>query len=85
MDEVFGYKNFINDITRIKCNPKNFARNAYGNYSDMILYYAKEKDKQIWNNIREPMSEEKGENFSRRSIPNMAITQQIQSTPREKQ
>ena len=59
MDEVFGYNNFINDITRIKCNPKNFARNAYGNYSDMILYYAKNRDKQIWNEITELMSEEK--------------------------
>lgn len=59
MDEVFGYNNFINDITRIKCNPKNFSRNAYGNYSDMILYYAKNRDNQIWHNIREPMSEEK--------------------------
>lgn len=59
MDEVFGYQNFINDITRIKCNPKNFARNAYGNYSDMLLYYAKKRDCQIWNDIREPMSEEK--------------------------
>jgi len=59
MDEVFGYQNFINDITRIKCNPKNFSRNAYGNYSDMILYYAKNRDCQIWNDIKEPMSEEK--------------------------
>ncbi|MEX0968742.1 MAG: DNA methyltransferase [Bacteroidia bacterium] len=59
MDEVFGFKNYINDITRIKCNPKNFARNAYGNYSDMILYYAKNRDRQIWNEIKEPMSEEK--------------------------
>lgn len=59
MDEVFGYDNFINDITRIKCNPKNFARNAYGNYSDMILYYAKNRDQQIWNDIKEPMSSEK--------------------------
>ncbi|MCB0741333.1 MAG: helix-turn-helix domain-containing protein [Chitinophagaceae bacterium] len=57
MDEVFGFNNFINDITRIKCNPKNFARNAYGNYSDMILYYAKNRDKQIWNEVREPMTE----------------------------
>ena len=56
MDEVFGHKNFINDITRIKCNPKNFARNAYGNYTDMILYYAKNRDKQIWNDVKEPMS-----------------------------
>lgn len=59
MDEVFGYQNFINDITRIKCNPKNFARNAYGNYSDMILYYAKNRDLQIWNEVTEPMSADK--------------------------
>lgn len=59
MDEVFGHKNFINDITRIKCNPKNFARNAYGNFTDMILYYAKNRDKQIWNDITEPMSKAK--------------------------
>lgn len=58
MDEVFGYKNFINDITRIKCNPKNFSRKAYGNYSDMILFYAKNRDQQIWNNIKEPLSDE---------------------------
>ena len=58
MDEIFGYKNFVNDITRIKCNPKNFARNAYGNYSDMILFYAKENGKNIFNNIKEPLSKE---------------------------
>lgn len=58
MDEVFGYENFINDITRIKCNPKNFSRNAYGNYSDMILFYAKHRDKNIWNEVKEPMTKE---------------------------
>lgn len=59
MDEIFGYNNFINDITRIKCNPKNFSRNAYGNYSDMVLFYAKNRDKNIWNEVKEKMSEEK--------------------------
>jgi adenine-specific DNA-methyltransferase len=59
MDEIFGYNNFINDITRIKCNPKNFSRNAYGNYSDMVLFYAKNRDKNIWNEIKEPMPESK--------------------------
>ena len=34
MDEVFGIKNFRNDITRIKCNPKNFKRTGYGNVKD---------------------------------------------------
>jgi adenine-specific DNA-methyltransferase len=49
MDEVFGINNFRNDITRIKCNPKNFDRKAFGNIKDMILFYSKSKDP-IWNN-----------------------------------
>lgn len=66
MDEVFGYENFINDITRIKCNPKNFSRNAFGNYSDMILFYAKNRDKNIWNEIKEPLNkDEELDNFSK--------------------
>ncbi len=43
MDEVFGIENFRNDITRIKCNPKNFRRKGYGNIKDMILFYTKRK------------------------------------------
>jgi adenine-specific DNA-methyltransferase len=40
MDEVFGIENFKNDITRIKCNPKNFDRIGYGNIKgfDFILF-----------------------------------------------
>lgn len=63
MDEVFGYNNFINDITRIKCNPKNFSRNAYGNYSDILLFYAKERDKNIWNEIKEELTKEEEDIF----------------------
>lgn len=48
MDQVFGKKNFINDITRIKSNPKNFSRRAYGNIKDTILFYSKTKN-YIWN------------------------------------
>lgn len=47
MDEVFGIKNFKNDIARIKCNPKNFKRNGYGNVKDLILFYSK-TDNFIW-------------------------------------
>jgi len=50
MDEVFGIENFRNDITRIKCNPKNFSRKGYGNMKDLILFYSK-SDNLIW---REP-------------------------------
>ena len=56
MDEVFGIANFRNDITRIKCNPKNFNRIGYGNVKDMILFYSK-SEKPIWNEPREPYSE----------------------------
>jgi adenine-specific DNA-methyltransferase len=48
MDEVFGEQHFINDIARIKCNPKNFSRAAYGNIKDMILFYSKTDD-YVWN------------------------------------
>ena len=57
MDEVFGAENFRNDITRIKCNPKNFARKGYGNIKDMILFYGK-SDAATWREARRPLSAE---------------------------
>lgn len=55
LDEVFGKKNFLNEITRVKSNPKNFARKAYGNEKDVIYFYAKNKGKHIWNDIKKPI------------------------------
>jgi adenine-specific DNA-methyltransferase len=52
MDEIFGIENFRNDITRIKCNPKNFNRLGYGNIKDLILFYTK-SNHPIWNEPRE--------------------------------
>lgn len=57
MDEVFGRKNFHNDITRIKCNPKNFHRKAYGNIKDLILFYSKSENP-TWNDPRIQYTEE---------------------------
>lgn len=57
MDEIFGEANFINDLTRIKCNPKNFSRRAYGNIKDMILFYSKTKS-YIWNEQKIPFTED---------------------------
>lgn len=57
MDEIFGQDHFINDITRIKCNPKNFYRRGYGNIKDMILFYSKTRHF-IWNEPRTELSEE---------------------------
>jgi adenine-specific DNA-methyltransferase len=56
MDEVFGIENFRNDITRIKCNPKNFSRKGYGNIKDLILFYTK-SDSYIWHEPRIPIND----------------------------
>ncbi len=52
MDEIFGIERFINEITRIKCNPKNFSRKGYGNIKDTILFYSKTKN-YIFNEVFE--------------------------------
>lgn len=62
MDEIFGDQCFRNDITRIKCNPKNFDRNAYGNIKDVIYFYSRSpigpNDRMFWADYRHPLSEE---------------------------
>lgn len=62
MDNIFGQKKFINDITRIKCNPKNFSRKGYGNIKDMILFYSK-GPKFIWDEPRQPINIEADPRF----------------------
>ena len=57
MDEIFGIENFRNDITRVKCNPKNFSRKGFGNMKDLILFYSK-SDNLIWNEPKTPYTEE---------------------------
>lgn len=56
LDEIFGKERFINDITRIKCNPKNFAKKGYGNVKDSILFYSKGADF-IWNEVSQKVSQ----------------------------
>lgn len=57
-DEIFGEENFKNDITRIKSNPKNFYRKAYGNEKDLILFYSKNSKTNIWNDLRIPLEDD---------------------------
>lgn len=54
-DEIFGREHFISDIVRIKCNPKNFKRRAYGNIKDRILFYVK-SNQYIWNEVYEEIT-----------------------------
>ena len=56
LDEIFGINNFKADISRIKCNPKNFSRRNYGNTKDMILFYTKTNN-YIWNDIEESVTD----------------------------
>ena len=66
LDEIFGSDNFKNDIARIKSNPKNFFRKAWGNEKDMILFYVKNSEQNIWNDIKTPLNEsEIAERFSK--------------------
>jgi len=56
MDRIFGEDRFVNQIARIKCNPKNFSRKGFGNSKDMILFYSKSAHF-TWNEQREPFAE----------------------------
>jgi len=58
LDMIFGFENFVNDICRVKSNPKNFSRKAFSNVHDHVLVYAKNSKKQLWNEPREQYSEE---------------------------
>lgn len=58
MDQVFGPRNFRNSITRIKCNPKNFARYSYGNIKDTILFYSVSPERIKWHPQEEPLTDE---------------------------
>lgn len=66
MDEVFGSSNFRNDIARIKCNPKNFDRRAYGNIRDMVLFYSKSKEP-VWNSPKLPYTDDDIEKYFNRT------------------
>ena len=44
MAEVFGGKNFRNEIIRIKCNPKNFTTSSFGNIHDSIFFFTKSEE-----------------------------------------
>ncbi|WP_064609235.1 site-specific DNA-methyltransferase [Streptobacillus moniliformis] len=58
LDEIFGIKNFVNDISRVKSNPKNFKRKAFGNEKDVIYIYSKKNQNNIFNNVTIALSEE---------------------------
>lgn len=63
LDPLFGAKCFRNEIVRVKSNPKNFDRRAYGNTTDRILVYSKwpsgrAPDHAFWGDHRQPPTDE---------------------------
>lgn len=65
MDDIFGEENFRNDITRIKCNPKNFERKGYGNIKDLILFYSRSASP-IWNEPHLPFDETQNKRYNKK-------------------
>jgi len=57
MDEVFGGSNFINEIIRVKCNPKNYTASGFGNIHDVIYSYSKSGE-YVWNKLLAPISQQ---------------------------
>jgi DNA modification methylase len=59
LDEIFGEQNFRSEISRVKCNPKNFDQAAFGNVHDLIFFYSKSRrspDTVTWNGGREQLA-----------------------------
>jgi adenine-specific DNA-methyltransferase len=63
LDRTFGREHFRNEITRIKCNPKNSSRKAYGNQTDVIYLYS--FPDAIWNDCREPVTQKQAAQYSK--------------------
>lgn len=57
LEEVFGAKNFVNDIIWQKCNSKNFTSSSLSNVHDNIFLYSKNRD-YAFNEIFEELREE---------------------------
>lgn len=57
MSEVFGTKNFRNEICRIKCNPKNYTTSSFGNIHDTVFFYTKSEETKL-NRVREERDDE---------------------------
>jgi adenine-specific DNA-methyltransferase len=58
LDEVFSADNFCNEISRIKCNPKNSDLEDFGNIHDTVFFYRNGGKNYTWNKLREEKNSE---------------------------
>ena len=61
--EVFGGKNFRNEIIRIKCNPKNYTTSSFGNIHDSIFFFTKSEETKLNRIYDERDEEQSSEDF----------------------
>jgi site-specific DNA-methyltransferase (adenine-specific)/adenine-specific DNA-methyltransferase len=63
MAEVFGGKNFRNEIIRIKCNPKNYTTSSFGNIHDSIFFFTKSEETKLYRIFEERDEEQLAADF----------------------
>ena len=51
LDEVFGEENFINEIVWKRINAKGNVQRKWGEVHESVLFYARSRDRFIWNQI----------------------------------
>ena len=58
LDEILGAGGFVNEIIRVKSNPKNFPQPQFGNYHDTILFYSINRAGKTWHPPKQAVSVE---------------------------
>ena len=58
LDEILGADSFVNEIIRVKSNPKNFPQPQFGNYHDTILFYSMNRADKTWHPPKQTVSSE---------------------------
>jgi DNA modification methylase len=51
LDEIFGEENFINEIVWKRINAKGNVQRKWGEVHESILFYAKERERFVWNQV----------------------------------
>jgi adenine-specific DNA-methyltransferase len=62
LDEIFGYENFVNEITWKRADSHSDSKGKYSSVTDTILFYSKQGE-HIWNEQYNPLPEKTVKNW----------------------
>ncbi|MCS6950156.1 MAG: site-specific DNA-methyltransferase [bacterium] len=65
LDVIFGAKNFKNEIIWQRITSKGNVQRKFGAIHDVLLYYAKQRGRETWNQFYRPLREEYANSFYR--------------------